>query len=226
MKCLLFVLIVLVLSGPAMATVCVYNINDAITWMDYHLQDSNSVWDKYVLNYKGYFIVGPGSTSDTAHIWAIWMITKKGNPYKYYEVEDWNDINLPQVSFTSGKKTTSMWIISRTTYRSQTVLMGDCKIKKIGNHKKASCIGAGCHSNAVEMAAIGDIDPNIPSKMTGYMVLDGNYGDTARDVRKEKITLTFNAKETIKNHQLGNLDAASVKDELVTEIEEAGYIEP
>jgi hypothetical protein len=104
--------------------------------------------------------------------------------------------------------------------------MGDCKIKKIGNHKKASCIGAGCHSNAVEMTAIGDIDPNIPSKLTGYTVLDCNYGDNARDVRTEKITLTLNVKETLQNHQLGNLNAASVKDELVTEIEAAGYIEP
>ncbi|MGA2093631.1 MAG: hypothetical protein ABSH16_09515 [Sedimentisphaerales bacterium] len=217
MRQLLFVLLVLVLSVPAFATVFVYNIKDTDTGIYY----SDDEWSQYKDPYQGYFIVGPSSTEGKVEIWAIW--TWKDKMGLHYWTEDRGDVNLVQADIPAGKKTKWMWVISDVNDQYRTLLTGEMKVKKVGSAKSATCLN--CHS-AGELATLGDIDPNIPATLAGYEIWDYSEGDpiTSRDLYTSTMKLTFNSKKTLENHVLyQNMDATSVKDELESELDAAGY---
>jgi hypothetical protein len=225
MKQLMFVLLVLVLAVPAGASVFVYNIKMSNTGMYCYWDDSAgaNIWSQYKEAYSGYFIIGPGSSGEKIGVRAVW--TGKEGKQKYAYTQDWGDMNLVQAGIIAGNKTKWTWIMSDVNDEYRMLLTGDIKPKKIGSVKNKSCVSASCHSSA-ELAALGDIDPNIPAKLAGYTIMDEKEGDpviTYRDLFIGKMTLTLNTKMTLKAHLDGNLDAYDATYGILNDLQDAGY---
>jgi hypothetical protein len=212
MKQILLVLLVLAFSVPAVALVYIYNIKSADTGMYY----DGYVWEQYKDPYGGYCVVGPGSDDTKVNMLYIW-VSKDKSGYHYF-TEDHSDVNLVTADIPAGKKTNWTWVISDANDQYRTMLSGAMKVQKIGKATSKSCLD--CHSTG-ELATLGDIDPNIPSKMTGYAVWDYKEysGDIATyiDMYTSQITLSLNSKKTYLYHDY--TDAVDVRDDLIYEIE-------
>jgi hypothetical protein len=98
--------------------------------------------------------------------------------------------------------------------------MGDMKAKKVGSAKTASCLS--CHTSG-ELATLGDIAPNIPAKLAGSSVVQFINGAVLTDYWTETLTLSFNAKETLKGHTGNHFTAEAVKEEILDALAAAGY---
>ena len=216
MKKLLFVLILLGMSVPAGATVYVYNIKATDTGTS--TSDGGGTWEPYNAPYGGYFIFGPGSTDNKVYIWAIWTWKNKAGKHAY--AEDWGEANRMEAKIPAGQKTKWSWIVNYVDPNSRTLLTGDMKVKKVGSAKSTSCLS--CHDSTA-LATLGDIDPNIPAKLSGASVVDDNEGPTWWDLWTEKLALTFNAKETLSGHTGDNFTAEAVKEAILDELRHAGY---
>lgn len=208
-----------VFSMQAGAAVYVYNFKDVDTGVYY---DIRTGWGRYQNPYYGgYFIIGPGSDSTRIHIWTIW--TWKYGTDKYCDAVDWGEVNLVAGDIPSGRKTKRTWVISDAGNESRTMLAGAAKVQKIGSAKSKSCLN--CHT-VDELAVLGDIAPNIPSAMKGYQMWDFTIFDgdvfTSRNIYTSQMKLTLNSKKIFQYHQED--DAGTVKDALVTELQNAGYI--
>jgi hypothetical protein len=225
MKRLLLVLLMLGLAVSASGSVLVYTMKSSDTGMEYDWDDDAQeyMWYQWKGTYPGYMIIGPGSSGEKIGVRAVW--TGKEGKQKYAYTQDWGDMNLVQAGIIAGNKTKWTWIMSDVNDEYRMLLTGDIKPKKIGSVKNKSCVSASCHSSA-ELAALGDIDPNIPAKLAGYTIMDEKEGDpviTYRDLFIGKMTLTLNTKMTLKAHLDGNLDAYDATYGILNDLQDAGY---
>jgi hypothetical protein len=216
MKKLLFVFILLVMAVPAGATVYVYNAKATDTGIS--TDDGGDTWSTYKTPYGGYFVFGPGSADNKVAIWAVW--TWKNNGEKFAYAEDWDEVNLVEAKIPAGKTTKWSWIVNYIDVNNRTLLTGEMKVKKVGSAKSGTCLM--CH-DSTELATLGDIDPNIPAKLSGSSVAEYIDGTGSTDVWTEQLALTFNAKATLANHTESNFDAEAVKDAILDDLDSAGY---
>lgn len=226
MKRLLFVLLVLGLAVPAGASVLIYTMKSSDTGMEYDWDDDIGayMWYQWKGTYPGYLIIGPGSSSESIELRAVW--TDKYGKQKYAYTQYWGEIELVQASILASNKTKWTWILSDVEDEYRMLLTGDIKPIMIGSVKNKTYKSCGsCHDSA-DLADKGDIDPNIPATLTGYTIMDEKEGDpviTYRDLFIGKMTLTLNTKMTLKAHLDGNLDAYDATYGVLYDLQDADY---
>jgi hypothetical protein len=208
MKRLILVLLVLVFSVPAGATVLVYNLKETCTGTEFDSGD----WYSYKESWSGYLLIeqtGP----DTAEVRVIW--TWKEGKQKYAEAEDWGEIDFIPAALGNGKEVS---IVSDADKEGRIVLTGASKMTKISAYKAASCDM--CHTSVP-----GDISQKLPSSLTGYWIGDEKDGDpfTYRDLWTSKFALKLNAKSTLACHLKDALDVDDAADEILESLDEQGY---
>jgi hypothetical protein len=186
MKRLLFVLLMLGISLPAIADVLVYNVTQA----EIEMQNNSNVWSQVKGNYKDYFVIEP-QTNGTANVWSIMTYKAKdssGKMQNYYTTQNMGALTLLQVQVGTKQQ----WILTGASGQINITLNGNWipGKKAPGDHGNGPLCST-CHSGRPDRATT----PASAPSMAGSSMWDQTSG-TNRSIGSAKITMKMDTKTT------------------------------